>query len=71
MDTNDYKTLIIHLKSAILQSRFDAARLANKELLGLHFQIGKLIAHRVQQSGWGAKTSGFFNGQSQEDACFL
>jgi predicted nuclease of restriction endonuclease-like (RecB) superfamily len=55
MDTNDYKTLIIHLKSAILQSRFDAARLANKELLGLHFQIGKLIAHRVQQSEWGAK----------------
>ncbi|UKT63321.1 PDDEXK nuclease domain-containing protein [Pedobacter mucosus] len=46
---------IIALKSAILQSRYRAATLVNKELLMLYFAVGKFISIKVKEEKWGAK----------------
>lgn len=43
------------LKSAILQSRYKAATLVNKELLTLYFTVGKFISIKIEQEKWGAK----------------
>jgi predicted nuclease of restriction endonuclease-like (RecB) superfamily len=43
------------LKSAILQSRYRAATLVNKELLTLYFAVGKFISVKIKEEKWGAK----------------
>jgi len=45
MQTISYTDLIKELKTTILRSRYIAARLANRELLNLYFETGKLIAN--------------------------
>ncbi len=41
------------LKSAILQSRYRAAKLANREMLSLYFGIGKFISENSRNHFWG------------------
>lgn len=41
------------LKNAILQSRYRAAKLANREMLSLYFGIGKFISDNSRNSFWG------------------
>lgn len=50
-----YVETIKLLKSAILSSRYRAAVLANKEMIGLYFAVGKLISEKTQNEKWGAK----------------
>jgi predicted nuclease of restriction endonuclease-like (RecB) superfamily len=50
-----YVETIKLLKSAILSSRYRAAVLANKEMLGLYFAVGKLISEKTKKEKWGAK----------------
>ena len=45
-----YKEFIQNLKVTILQSRYVAARLANKELLNLYFQTGKIIVEQINEN---------------------
>lgn len=52
---NTHLQTIKELKSAILASRYRVAILANKEMLGLYFAVGKLISEKTQQEKWGAK----------------
>jgi predicted nuclease of restriction endonuclease-like (RecB) superfamily len=47
--------LITDLKQNIIQSRYAAARLANKEQLLLYFGIGKILSERIAAEKWGAK----------------
>jgi len=42
------------IKNAILQSRYNAARLANRELLSLHFNIGEFISTNSRNVKWGS-----------------
>ncbi|GGI28103.1 DUF1016 N-terminal domain-containing protein [Pedobacter mendelii] len=53
--SKNYIENIKALKSAILQSRYRAATLVNKELLTLYFAIGKFISHKIEEEKWGAK----------------
>jgi len=55
MELVTYRDLIKNLKSTILQSRYVAARLANKELLTLYFQSGYMINEQIILNKWGAK----------------
>ena len=55
MKLSAYTQTIKQLKAAILASRYKAAALANKELLTLYFNVGKLITEREQQGKWGDK----------------
>lgn len=50
-----YIDTIKHIKNTILQSRYRAAVLANKELLTLYLSIGKLISEKVKTEKWGSK----------------
>ncbi len=52
---NNHLDTIKALKSAILQSRYRAAALVNKELLTLYFAVGKFISRKVEEEKWGAK----------------
>lgn len=47
--------VIQELKSAILQSRYQAARLVNKELVSLYFSIGEKISLNTKSAAWGSK----------------
>jgi predicted nuclease of restriction endonuclease-like (RecB) superfamily len=51
----NYTSDIKLLKSAILQSRYRAASLVNKELLFLYFAVGKFISTKIKEEKWGAK----------------
>lgn len=49
------KHIILELKAAILQSRYQAARLVNKELVLLYLNIGKKINENAEKMVWGNK----------------
>jgi predicted nuclease of restriction endonuclease-like (RecB) superfamily len=52
---NTHLETIKQLKTAILSSRYRVAVLANKEMLGLYFAVGKLISEKAHQEKWGSK----------------
>jgi len=50
-----YILLITELKQSIIQSRYAAARLANREQLLLYYKTGKMLAERIASEKWGSK----------------
>lgn len=54
-EVKQFHQTITELKTAILSSRFSAAKLVNTELLTLYFGIGQLISERTKQEKWGSK----------------
>ena len=50
-----YKDLIMSIKQQIVQSRYVAARLANREQLMLYFKTGLMISEKIKAQKWGAK----------------
>ncbi len=51
----EYIDLIASLKSSIIQSRYAAARIANKEQLMLYFRTGKMLSEKIAANKWGMK----------------
>ena len=49
----DFNQAIKAIKSAILQSHYRAAKLANREMLSLYFGIGKFISENSRDHFWG------------------
>lgn len=49
----NYADMVRQIKTAILQSRYRAARLANREMLSLYFGIGKFISENSRNRFWG------------------
>jgi len=41
------------IKSAIIESRYNTAKLINQELLALYFNIGRYISSRSRKGHWG------------------
>lgn len=52
---NNYKSLLIEIKSNILRSRYLAARTANRELVLLYFRIGQILTAKISEEEWGSK----------------
>jgi DUF1016 N-terminal domain len=50
-----YVEFISDLKKNIVQSRYVAARLANKEQLLLYFRTGRMLSEKIVTEKWGAK----------------
>jgi len=50
-----YIQLLADLKQNIIQSRYAAARLANKEQLLLYFKTGKILSEKIAAQEWGAR----------------
>lgn len=55
MTKAEYIKFIKQIKHEIVSSRYNAAKLVNKELLILYYNVGKLLNEKTQQEGWGAK----------------
>ena len=53
-----YLQLIKELKQNIIQSRYEASRLANRELLKLYFTTGLMLSKKAASEKWGAKIIG-------------
>jgi predicted nuclease of restriction endonuclease-like (RecB) superfamily len=51
----NYVKFIQSIKKQIVQSRYAAARLANREQLMLYFKTGLMISEKIKAQKWGAK----------------
>ena len=51
----DYAPLLAEIKSRVQSARIKAGLAANRELLTLYWDIGRLILDRQQMAGWGAR----------------
>ena len=51
----NYVEFIQSIKKQIVQSRYAAARLANREQLMLYFKTGLMISEKIKAQKWGAK----------------
>lgn len=47
--------MILEIKENIRKSQYLVARSANRELLLLYFQIGRILSLRIREKGWGSK----------------
>lgn len=43
-----YTSFVSEIKQRIIQSRYQAARLANRELLMLYLHVGKRISEKIE-----------------------
>ncbi len=55
MNTKSYIQFITDLKKSIVQSRYQAARLANREQLLLNYRTGKVLSEKSEKEKWVAK----------------
>lgn len=55
MQEKDYIQFIADIKQNILQSRYKATSLANKEMLLLYYSTGKRLSEKIEKAKWGAK----------------
>lgn len=53
LTNKSYTEFVKQLKKEILQSRYQAARLVNKEILLLYYITGKAISEKIQKENWG------------------
>ena len=53
LQPSDYADLLQTIKKRIQESRIMAYRAVNKELIWLYWNIGREIASRQEQEGWG------------------
>ncbi len=51
----NYLEFIRSLKQEIINSRYQAARLANREQLLLYFKTGRMLSEKVKAQKWGTK----------------
>ena len=51
----DYRSLLADIKVRVRTAQVRAHLAANSELLALYWDIGRMILHRQQAEGWGAK----------------
>jgi len=54
-DNKTYLQFVKEVKQQILQSRYQAAKLVNKELLLLYYHVGKMLHEKIKQAKWGDK----------------
>ena len=52
---SDYAPLLADIKARVQTARIKAGLAANRELLALYWDIGRLILDRQKREGWGAK----------------
>jgi predicted nuclease of restriction endonuclease-like (RecB) superfamily len=63
----DYNALVNDLSGLIRQSRYQAAKLVNREVLHLYFGAGKLLSERISRADWGDKILNFISNDIQKN----
>ncbi len=56
MNSENYIQTVKRIRNDILRSRYNIAKIANKEILFLYFNIGNVISEKVSNEKWGSKT---------------
>src|SRR5437667_2791036 len=51
--TRDYKSLFIEIRNRIRNAQYAALKAVNEELIGLYWDIGKMIVSRQKRGSWG------------------
>ena len=49
----DYAQLLAEVKERIRSAQYAALKAVNTELVGLYWDLGRLIVERQEQAGWG------------------
>lgn len=49
----DYPRLLSEVKERIRSAQYEALKAVNKELVGLNWDIGRMIVERQEAEGWG------------------
>lgn len=49
----DYAALLTEIKGCVRSAQYQALRTVNKELIGLYWDIGRMIAARQEGRAWG------------------
>ena len=65
--TKEYIQAVKAIKQAILESRYRAARLVNKEVLALYYAIGGFISLRSRTAQWGTNAIGVISELLQQE----
>ena len=65
--STNFNQAIQAIKSAILQSRYKAAALANRELLSLYYGIGEFVSRKSREGTWGTGAIDQISNQLQQE----
>ena len=65
--SKQYSDAIQAIKQAILQSRYTAARLVNREMLALYYAVGEYISFNSRTNTWGTGALEFISQQLQQE----
>ena len=65
--SKQYSDAIQAIKQAILQSRYTAARLINREMLALYYAVGEYISFYSRTNTWGTGALEFISQQLQQE----
>ena len=65
--TAAYADAVSAIKEAILESRYRAARLVNKEVLALYYAIGGYISAQSRAARWGSNAIGTISELLQQE----
>jgi hypothetical protein len=49
----DYPQFLLEIKERIHKSRYEVAKVVNREIIDLYWDIGRLITEKQQSLGWG------------------
>jgi predicted nuclease of restriction endonuclease-like (RecB) superfamily len=63
----NYTNAIQQIKAAILQSRYRAAKLVNREMLSLYYGIGKYVSENSRHHYWGTNAIEIISGRLQQE----
>ena len=53
VDSDEYPHLLSEIKERVRSAKYEALKAVNKELVGLYWDIGRLIVERQEKAGWG------------------
>lgn len=69
MDNNSLETkytiAVQIIKTAILQSQYEAVKIVNKEQLALYYGVGRYISQNSRNRHWGTNAIGFISNKLQ------
>ncbi len=71
MEQLSYISAVSELKATILESRYRAAQLVNKELLNLYFHIGKYVSFHTRNKNWGLGAIEIISNELQQELAGL
>ncbi len=64
---SEYRLFVEDIKQRVRASQYEALKAVNRELIGLYWDIGKKIAEKQKQLGWGKSVVESLAGDLQKE----